>query len=220
MAVALLHNDARRIYTPAADELETARLRLRMFTPEDLDALCEITRDPEVMRYIGQGRPLTRDETRFNLTTIINAFRRRGFGRWALVKKDGGAPVGYCGLSSVNEEVGVELAYLLAKAEWGQGLVTEAGRACLRYSFETLRFESVAGLTVSDNHKSRRTLERLGMKYLRDGHFYGYDCVWYTARREEWHDDDSAYRVISQEPSDPSRVPGCAVSQRLRTDRT
>lgn len=197
MAAALLHTDARQTHQSAAHEIEAARLRLRMFTPEDLDALCEMTRDPEVMRYIGQGRPLTRDETHFNLMTIISAFRRRGFGRWALVKKDGGALVGYCGLSLGNEEVGVELAYLLAKAEWGQGLVTEAGRACLRYGFETLGLESIAGLTLGANRKSRRVLDRLGMQYLRDGHFYGYDCVWYTARREDWRDDGSAYRIIS-----------------------
>ncbi|MDT5158367.1 MAG: hypothetical protein QOC99_935 [Acidobacteriota bacterium] len=198
MAAALLHTDARQTYRSAADELETARLRLRMFTPEDLDALCEITRDPEVMRYIGHGRTLTRDETHFNLQAIISAFRRRGFGRWALVKKDGGALVGYCGLSLSNDEVGVELAYLFAKAEWGKGLATEAGRACLRYGFEKmLGLESIAGLTRGANLKSRRVLERLGMKYLRDGHFYGYDCVWYTVRREAWRDDGSPYRVIS-----------------------
>jgi ribosomal-protein-alanine N-acetyltransferase len=197
MASALHHTDAEQAPRFGFDEIETARLRLRMFTPDDLDALCELTRDSEVMRYIGQGRPLTRDETQFNLTSIISAFRRRGFGRWALVKRDGGALVGYCGLSFGNGEVGVELAYMLAKAEWGQGLATEAGRASLRYGFERLERETVAGLTFRDNFKSRRVLERLGMKYLRDGRFYGFDCVWYAIQREEWRDDDSAYRVVS-----------------------
>jgi RimJ/RimL family protein N-acetyltransferase len=181
-----------------ADEVETSRLRLRMFAPEDLDAMSEITRDREVMRYIGYGHPLSREETRSNLTSIVSAFRRRGYGRWALVLKETGSLVGYCGLSHGNEEVGVELAYMLARGAWGQGLALEAGRACLRYGFETLGLRSIAGLTLHDNRRSRRVLERLGMSFVSDAHFYGFDCVHYSVARADWRDDGSLYRVKSE----------------------
>ena len=200
---ATLHTDAET--SPgrfAHDEVETSRLRLRMFRPEDLDAMGEITRDAEVMRYIGHGRPLTREETRGNLVNIVSAFRRRGFGRWALELKGTGALVGYCGLSAGNEEVGVELAYMLARGAWGQGLALEAGRACLRYGFERLGVGSIAGLTMHDNRRSRRVLERLGMSFVRDAHFYGFDCVHYALSRDDWRDDSSLYRVnASQSPT-------------------
>src|SRR5215211_5582532 len=111
---------------------------MRLFTPDDLNRMCEITSDPEVMRFIGYGHPLTRDETLKNLNMIMSGFRRRGYGRWALERRDTGALVGYCGLSSGIPEVGVELAYMLAREEWGQGLAVEAGRASLRYGFEAL----------------------------------------------------------------------------------
>jgi ribosomal-protein-alanine N-acetyltransferase len=191
-----LHTDAGPSAPFAADRVETARLRLRQFTPEDLDALCEITRDPEVMRYIGPGLPLSREETAANLGNLISAFSRRGFGRWALEKKAGGQLIGYCGLSLGLEEVGVEVAYMLARAEWGTGLATEAGRACLRYGFERLGLESIAGLTMHDNRKSRRVLERLGMKYVRAARFHGFDCAWYSVARRDWRDDGSFYRVV------------------------
>ena len=179
----------------AAVRLETARLRLRMFRRDDLGALSGITSDPEAMRYIGYGRTLSRSETGTNLDSIIAAFRRRGFGRWALEKKETGEVVGYCGLSLGSEEVGVELAYLLARSEWGRGLASEAGRACLRYGFETLRLGSVAGLTLHDNRRSRRVLEGLGMSYVGPAHFYGFDCVHYAVTRRDWRDDGSPYRV-------------------------
>jgi RimJ/RimL family protein N-acetyltransferase len=178
-----------------ADEIETARLRLRMFTPEDLDALAAIAADPEVMRYIGPGNPLTREEVESNLASIISGFRRRGFGRWAVVKKDSGAMVGYCGLTHGNEEVGVEVAYMLARSEWGNGIASEAARACLRYGFERLGVDSIAGLTRPENLRSRRVMERAGMRYVRDGHYYGYDCVCYSISRDEWRPDGSIYRV-------------------------
>jgi ribosomal-protein-alanine N-acetyltransferase len=195
MVAAISHSDNKHEDHVAAEELETARLRLRMFRSEDLDELCAITRDPEAMRFIGDGHPLTRKETEANLSSIIRAFRRRGFGRWAVVKKDGGALVGYCGLSHGIAEVGVELAYLFSRAEWGRGLATEAAAATLRYGFERLRADSIAGLTRHENLRSRRVLERLNMRYLRPRHFYGYSCAWYAISRSDWRPDNSIYRV-------------------------
>ena len=197
MVAATLHTHAGpapELFT--ADGVETSRLRLRMFRPEDLDAMCEITSDAEVMRYIGYGLPLTREETRENLSRIVSAFGRRGFGRWALELKETGALVGYCGLSLGNEEVGVELAYMLSRGAWGRGLALEAGRASLRYGFERLGLSSIAGLTMQDNRRSRRVLERLGMSFVRDAHFYGFDCVHYAVTRDDWRDDGALYRVI------------------------
>lgn len=196
MVAATLHTDAPEAGAQAADELQTARLRMRLFTPDDLDRMCEITRDPEVMRFIGYGHPLSREETLTNLNMIMNGFRRRGYGRWALERRDTGALVGYCGLSSGNPDVGVELAYMLAREEWGRGLALEAARASLRYGFETLRMDSIAGLTFHDNRRSRLVLERVGMKFIRDAHYYDFACVHYAMARADWRADGSPYRVV------------------------
>src|SRR3954468_15068259 len=99
MAAVLTNTEARTRHA----EIETARLRLRRFTLEDLDGLWRIARDPEVMLHIGDGVPFTREETLRNLTNIVNAFERRGYGRWALEKKDGGGLIGYCGLARGTE---------------------------------------------------------------------------------------------------------------------
>ena len=196
MATATLHTDAAspaELFT--ADVVETSRLRLRMFRPDDLDAMCAITRDPEVMRYIGHGQTLAREETRDNLERIVAGFRRRGYGRWALELKQTGDMIGYCGLSLGAEAAGVELAYMLARGAWGCGLALEAGRACLRYGFERLKLPTIAGLTLHDNRRSRGVLERLGMRFVRDAHFYGFDCVHYLIAREDWRADGSFYHV-------------------------
>lgn len=178
------------------DEVETARLRLRRFTHEDLDGLWRIASDPEVMRHIGDGIPFTREVTEVNLAGIIRAFGRRGWGRWALEKKDGGGLIGYCGLAHGSEEMGVELVYLLAREEWGKGVATEAAWASLRYGFETLGFDSIAALTLHDNWRSRRVMQRLGMSFERDGCYHGYPCVCYRLARQDWHPPEGAiYRI-------------------------
>ena len=196
MVAAILHTGETEAGAMVADELETARLRMRLFTPEDLDRMCEITRDPEVMRFIGYGNPLTREETRRNLELIMNGFRRRGYGRWALERRDTGRLVGYCGLSAGNPAVGIELAYMLARDEWGKGLAVEAGRASLRYGFEAVGVDSIAGLTFHDNRRSRAVLERLGMKFIRDAHYYDFACVHYAIARADWRPDGGHYRVV------------------------
>jgi ribosomal-protein-alanine N-acetyltransferase len=192
---AVLTNTESRARTRHA-EIETARLRLRRFTLEDVDGLWRIARDPEVMRHIGDGVPFSREETLGNLTNIVNAFERRGYGRWALEKKGGGGLIGYCGLARGNEEIGVELVYLLAREEWGKGIVNEAAWASLRYGFESLGLDSIAAVTLPDNWRSRRVMERLGMKFERASSYHGYGCVCYRLAREDWRPPEGAiYRV-------------------------
>lgn len=196
MVAATLHTDAPEAGAVAANELETARLRLRLFTPADLDRMCEMTRDPEVMRYIGYGHPFTREETLKNLDLIMNAFQRRGYGRWALERRDREGLIGYCGLSSGNPEVGIEVAYMLTRREWGQGFALEAARASLRYGFETLGVKAIAGITIRGNSRSCRVLEQLGMKFVRNARYYDFACVQYSIARADWRDDGSYYRVV------------------------
>ena len=178
-----------------AAELETARLRLRAFDESDLDDLCRVTADPEVVRFIGDGHMLTREEMAASLTSIMSAFRRRGFGRWALVEKATGALLGYCGLSVPVGQQGVELVYMLARAAWGRGLATEASEAVLRYAFEEMGVERVSAFTMPDNARSRRVLERLGMEYLSDGIYAGYACVCYALERALWRPGPGLYRL-------------------------
>jgi RimJ/RimL family protein N-acetyltransferase len=139
--------------------------------------------------------PLSADETRNSLACIIEVFKNRGFGRWALIHKELNKLIGYCGFASGNSQVGVEIAYLLARPYWGQGLASEAAGACLRYGFEELKLDSIGGVTRPGNSKSRRVLERLGMRYVSEAIYAGYDCVYYSLPRSEFRPHPAAYFV-------------------------
>ncbi|MDQ3686561.1 MAG: GNAT family N-acetyltransferase [Acidobacteriota bacterium] len=169
-----------------ADEIETERLRLRMFTLDDLRPLSLMTKDPEVMKYIGTGKPITTEETRFSLAKIVETFRRRGFGRWAVIHKEANELIGYCGFAMLEEKAGVELAYLLGRPFWGKGLATEAARACLRYGFDELHFDCIAAITRPENKRSQRVMEKVGMRYLRRAPHCHIECVHYAISKEEF----------------------------------
>lgn len=160
-------------------EIETARLRLRGFRPDDLDALCRVFGDPVVMKYISGGKPRTREATQEGLLRSIEGWRERGFGLWAVEEKETGRVVGYCGLIYLDDTPEVEVAYGLAKAAWGRGLAVEAARAALEFGFEELKLERVVAVVNPENVASQRVLEKLGMKYTKDAHHYGTDLMYY-----------------------------------------
>ncbi len=162
-------------------EIETERLRLRGFRPDDLDALCQVFGDPVVMKYISGGKPRTREATEEGLLRSIEGWHKRGFGLWAAEEKATGTVVGYCGLMPLEDTPEIEVAYGLAKAAWGQGFAVEAARAALEYAFEQLKLERVVAVVNPLNVASQRVLEKLGMSYTKNVHHYGADLMYYEA---------------------------------------
>ncbi|HVF44732.1 MAG TPA: GNAT family N-acetyltransferase [Pyrinomonadaceae bacterium] len=144
--------------------LETERLALRAWGRDDAEALFELTRDADTMRYVGNGKPWA-DLGRAHewLGWMGDSQRERGYSRWAVVEKDGGRVVGLCGFFGVLGKV--DFGYLLARDCWGRGYATELGRAALRHGFERLNFEEVVARTAPENHASRRVLEKLGFEF-------------------------------------------------------
>lgn len=161
--------------------LETKRLRLRMFTMNDVDALAPIFGDAEVVKHLGTGEPVAREETRLALETILRHWEQHGFGRWAAVYKPTRRLIGYGGLRSFDGQP--ELVYLLAKPYWGRGLATEMAQACLRFGFERRKFKRIIALTKVANAASRRVLEKIGMRFEETVNISGMDVVRYSISR-------------------------------------
>jgi RimJ/RimL family protein N-acetyltransferase len=164
-------------------ELDTARLRLRPFQPDDLDALARLYADAEVMKYIGNGQPRTRAETEALLTLMIRQWEQHGFGRWAMILKATGELIGRCGLSFLHQAEEVELGYLLATAYWGQGLATEASRACVQFGFEQLKLERIVAVARPENLASARVMEKIGMVYQGNAFYYNAEVVYHAISR-------------------------------------
>ncbi|MFC4019822.1 GNAT family N-acetyltransferase [Micromonospora sp. GCM10011542] len=150
----------------------TERLRLRRLTMADADALVELDGDPEVMRFLTGGAPtplaVVRDE---HLPRLLAQYERHpGLGRWAALDRETGEFLGWFALDPSADGAEAELGYRLRRRTWGRGLATEGSRALVRYAFDTVGVRRVWAQTMAVNGRSRRVMEKAGLRYLRTFH--------------------------------------------------
>jgi len=148
--------------------LETERLLLREFVPEDVDALTAGLSDPETMRYY--PAPLGRAGTAEWIARNRRRYSEAGHGLWAMALKGGGEVIGDCGLTLqiVDGMQEIELGYHVRRDLWGQGFAPEAARACRDYGFDRLHAERIISLVRIGNLPSRRVAEKVGMKLWKE----------------------------------------------------
>jgi RimJ/RimL family protein N-acetyltransferase len=166
--------------------LETDRLVLRMLCESDLDAYAEMCGDPEVMRYIGDGQPLTRPLAWRNLAMMVGHWSLRGYGLWAAVERSSGVFVGRIGFWHPEGWPGFEVGWSLRRAFWGRGYATEGARRALRYAFTDLKQPHVLSLIHPENAASIRVAQRLGEQLLGPIEVMGKQALVYRITREEW----------------------------------
>ena len=151
--------------------LETERLVLRHLELDDLDSLYTLYSDPEVRRYFPEGT-LTYEETKDELEWFLNGHPENPeLGLWATIHKETGEFIGRCGLLPwlIDGQDEVEVAYLISKSHWGQGLGTEAAHAILDYGFEKLNLPRLICLIDKDNLASIKVAENIGMAFEKEG---------------------------------------------------
>ena len=155
------------------NELRTARLQLRRWLPADRALFATLNADPQVMEYF--PAVLSRDESDRMVARIEAHFERHGFGFWA-VEIPGVSPcAGFIGLAVPALDApfmpAVEIGWRLAREHWGHGYATEGARAALAFGFSTLGLREIVSFTTTENARSRRVMERIGMRRDAQGDF-------------------------------------------------
>ena len=147
--------------------LTTARLRLRPWRDEDLEPFAALNADPRVREFFPSLQ--THQESAESMRYIDDHFRRHGFGLWAVEVIGHASFIGFVGLSVPSFDAPfmpcIELGYRLAFEHWGRGYATEGARAAIACGFATLGLADIVAMTAVGNVRSRRVMERVGMKY-------------------------------------------------------
>jgi len=169
----------------AVPSLDTPRLRLRQFAESDLDEYAELCADAEVMRYVGDRGPLSRDDAWRQLAMLVGHWALRGYGMWAVVELGSGAFVGRVGLHYPEGWPEPEIGWALARRYWGRGYAFEAATAALDIAFDRLGWSRVISLIAPSNLRSIRLAERLGERFERSLVVRSHELSLYAVERRD-----------------------------------
>lgn len=148
-------------------EFETRRLRLRQWRESDFEPFAALNAAPQVMEFF--PKPLGWQESNEMADKIRSLIEQHGWGFWALEIKGVESFIGFCGLhvptATLPFSPCVEIGWRLSSAHWGKGYASEAARGALSVAFQQLELPEVVSFTTVGNQRSRRVMERIGMKY-------------------------------------------------------
>ncbi len=145
--------------------IQTERLLLRRWRPEDLAPFAAMNADPRVMEFFPAA--LDAGQSAAMVEGVERGFRERGFGLWAAELKATSEFIGFIGLSVPGDPLPfapcVEIGWRLAHAHWGRGYATEGARAALAYGFGPLGLDEIVSFTAQANARSRGVMTKIGM---------------------------------------------------------
>ena len=151
--------------------IRTARLVMRPWVPEDLAPFAALCADPVVMEHF-QGL-MTFDQCEEFIRRVDACWSDRGWGLWA-IEVPGVAPfIGYVGLWPADHvcDRPAEVGWRLAKEHWGNGYAPEAAAEALRLWFDEIGAPEIYSFTVTQNHNSRRVMDKIGLRHDPGGDF-------------------------------------------------
>jgi len=153
--------------------LETLRLELREFTPDDIGDLIRLDSDPRVLKYINGGRPMPQSEIDAAMRRVTRYYALySGLGVWRASLRGSGKFIGWYCLKYCPPTTDIEVGYRLLHAHWGRGYATEGARALVDYAFDDLGVKRVIGVTHPGNKASQHVLQKAGLSDLGWGNYY------------------------------------------------
>lgn len=172
--------------------IETQRLAIRPFKPEDADAMFEVWSDPQVMKHLPREPARSVADVKARLDRLGRFHRDQGMSIWGVCLREPteerlfDVPVGAAGLRPVAwTGPEIELHVELARELWGNGLGSEAAEAVLAFGFTELGLDAIIGLVREQNLRGQRVLDKLQMRYEGPTNaYYGIELVKFIADRE------------------------------------
>jgi RimJ/RimL family protein N-acetyltransferase len=153
--------------------IETQRLILRTWRPEDADAYFQINQDPKVIEFL-RG-PLTREQVNDFISAVNRHQEKHGYTLWAVELKETTELMGFIGLNYTDWEAhftpAVEVGWRLGSQFWGKGYATEGAKASVDYGFKQCGLKEIVSFTTPANVRSIRVMERIGLTRDPNGDF-------------------------------------------------
>jgi ribosomal-protein-alanine N-acetyltransferase len=173
--------------------LETTRLILRDFHPDDFEAFFLTSQDPEYGKFYAESET-TREFRKAIFEKILSTVDEEDRLKYQLaICLQTGEMIGTCGVRIEDaEHQQASFGCAIARPYWGKGLAFEASQQIINFGFSSLPVHRIFAETISENTRARLLAERLGMKLegeLRQNRFFRgrwWNTLIYSILRDEW----------------------------------
>lgn len=174
--------------TPAAPTLETPRLILRGWRPDDFPPYAAMLADGDTTRFItAQGHALSEAEAWNETVWLVGHWQLLGYGMFVVEERSTGAFLGRVGPLQPPWWPGFEIAWSLAPAARGRGYATEAARATVDWSFANFPLDRIVSVIDPRNVPSQRVAERLGERRTAERFTpFRHECDIWEILRDDW----------------------------------
>lgn len=142
----------------------TERLTIRRWRDSDLPDLLAVYGDAEAMQWVGDGKPITREECVGWLEITRANYARRGYGMFAVERLSQPGLIGCCGIVHPGGQPEPEVKYAYLRSHWGQGFATEALIGLIDFGATQFGLRNVIATTAPANAASHRVLSKAGMQ--------------------------------------------------------
>ena len=146
--------------------ITTPRLILRQFEISDAAAVLRLNSDSQVTKYTGDKNRVTTIEQAADVIKTVwqHGYQQDGYARLAVIDRQSGQLIGFCGLKYLAEYQMADIGYRFLPQFWGKGLATEGAQAMMEYGFKVLKLDKIMAMAMTDNISSTKVLQKIGLK--------------------------------------------------------
>ena len=157
---------------------------IRPLRESDLPELMVLEQDPEVLRYITDGKPLPTADIEARLHKAIDFYQHHGgLGKFAVIDREHHDFLGWACLQPLDQTSEIEIGYRLHQKAWGRGIATETSQLLRDYFFDQLGHKRLVGVVRADNLASKRVLEKTGLQYIKEAVYYNTPVLYFALER-------------------------------------
>jgi RimJ/RimL family protein N-acetyltransferase len=145
---------------------QTRRLKLRHIDTDDAAFILALLNDPAFLQYVGDKQVRNLDSaTNYILEGPVASYQNFGYGLYLVELIQTGKSIGICGLLKRDFLDHADLGFAFTPEYCGCGYAFESAQATLELARNNLRLGQIVAFTASDNTRSIKLLEKLGMSF-------------------------------------------------------
>ncbi|WP_226617563.1 GNAT family N-acetyltransferase [Cytobacillus firmus] len=178
--------------------IDCGEVILREYRIEDVQALYEITSQPEVYEFIPGAQATLEQRVDWMKNYEIPAnekfkssmpdLKDAGFLNLGIILKKTGEFIGFCntGIKDELPEPNREIGYAISKHFRNKGYSTLAAKGLIGFLFEKTALETLNAVALTSNASSNKVLQKCGFKLAGEIEIDGGQFFHYTIRKRDW----------------------------------